>query len=303
MEQVAGTTTGPTGQATPPADAGTTTPTPTEGATTTAPATEAGQVAGTTAAPAEITVDADSQQELAKLTAELARKDKALQSQGKVIKDLKAGATTPARSSATVGKLRENPLLADLPWDVDAQGNDVVEVDDMFYTPQAALRIMQQQEELAELRGEVGQITQARQEAAESERLQPLFGATYDAMDKMLTSVFPEVKGDDRELIQNQVWGETLRLVAAEVSPGEIPSAEIISTALTQSVANARRLASISANAQLAANTTAAAQQPVGTGGVVPMPGPVEYTKMTEEHRRVHGVAIADRILARKGIT
>jgi len=91
--------------------------------------------------------------------------------------------------------------------------------------------------------------------------------------------------------------------VAAEVSPGEIPSAEIISTALTQSVANARRLASISANAQLAANATAAAQQPVGTGGVVPMPGPAEYTKMTEEQRRVHDRALQDRILAKHGVT
>jgi len=295
MEQVAGTTTEPTGQATPPADAGATTSVPTEGAATTAPATDAGQVAGTTAAPAEITVDADSQKEIARLT-------KALQSQGKVIKDLQGGAPAkaPARGDSTVGKLRDDPLLADLEWDED---DGTVKIDGTFVSPQLAKRMLTQEQTISELRGEVGQITQAWQEAAETERLKPLFGATYDAMDKMLTSVFPEVKGDDRELIQSQVWGETLRLVAAEVSPGEIPSAEVIGSALTQSVVNARRLASIGANAQLAANTTAAAQQPVGTGGVVPMPGPAEYTKMTEEQRRVHDRALQDRILAKHGAT
>lgn len=297
MEQVAE----PKEQEIPPVDVGTTTPTPTEGATTTAK--DAGKVApGTTAAPAEITVDADSQKEIARLLKEIERKDGALKSQGKVIKDLQVGAPAkaPARSDTTVGNLRDNPLLADLEWDED---DNTVKVDDTFVSPKLALRILGQDQTISELRGEVGQISQSRQEAAETERLQPLFGATYDAMDKMLTSVFPEVKGDDRELIEKQVWGETLRLVAAEVSPGEIPSADVIGTALMQSVANARRLASIGSNAQLAANATAAAQQPVGTGGVVPMPGPAEYTKMTEEQRRVYDRALQDRILAKHGVT
>jgi hypothetical protein len=284
-----------TTEAAPPADAGTTASLPTQGATTTAPGTGAGQVAPNTAGTTdEIVFPAEAQKEIGRLT-------KALQSQGKEIKRLKE--QTPASTTQTPtfpkGDLRNHELLQGLEWDTDANGNDMVEIDDMLYSPRRALTIMQQQQAIDRLSGVTDNISQEREAAAEAKQYEGIASETYDVIEEMLPTVFPHATKEDLALLQDAVYERTAMSVQRARAEGQDLTADLISEATRDAIAHQRRLASIGGDAQLRANATAAAQQPVGSGGVVPMPGPAEYTKMTEEQKRDHGRAMVERILAK----
>ena len=172
--------------------------------------------------------------------------------------------------------------------EADTDEDGLVNYHGLRVTPEYARREAVRDQELAELRGTVNQLTQADLSAEQEQHQEEQKSKLLSLCDASRSQLIPSLTGDAAQLANDDMRRAFAELWDARLednSEAAFPSEDELAGILTQAGEQTKRKLMAYGYQQLAANRKAAAGQPPALGGAAASPGPKAYADMTPEER------------------